>query len=58
MALGLNGQDPGDLTLRDGDARGVLERAGRHLEAEVEQVLSAVGEAPDQLLFRKLSAAL
>ena len=41
---------------RDGDARGVLERAGRHLEAEVEQVLSAVGEAPDSSLSESLSA--
>jgi hypothetical protein len=55
VALGLNGQDPGDLALCDRDARRVLERAGRHLKAQVEQVLAAVGQAPIQLFVRQLS---
>ena len=39
-----NGQDPRDLALRELEARRVLERAGRRLEAQVEQLLPPLRE--------------
>ena len=46
----LHGQDPRDLALRELEARRVLERTGRRLEAEVEQLLPRVGEPVSQLV--------
>ena len=58
FALGLDGQDPRDLALRQLQARAVLERAGHRLEAEVEELLPAFGQPVVELVVRQISNSL
>src|SRR5439155_19865514 len=55
LPLGLNGQDPRDLALRQLQARRVLERAGDRLEAQVEELLPPLGQAVVQLVVGQLA---
>src|SRR5688572_13270052 len=50
----LDRQDPGDVMLRERQARRRVERSGRHLEAEIEEVLPTLGEPLHELLVRQV----
>src|SRR5205085_593544 len=50
-----DGQDPGDLALRQSKPRRVLEGAGRRLEAQVEELLARLVQLPLQLVVREIS---
>src|SRR6185436_20862114 len=50
LALAAHRQDARDLALGEPHAGGVLERSGRRLEAQVEQLLARVGQLLLQLL--------
>src|SRR5262249_13633617 len=55
FAVVLHGQDAGDLALGELQPRGVLERAGGRLEAEVEQLLPRVGQPVLQLVVGQVT---
>src|SRR5581483_11104767 len=55
LALGLDGQDPRDLALRQLQARRVLERTRDRLEAQVEELLAPLGEAVLQLVVGQIA---
>ena len=55
LALVAHGQDAGDLALRGAQPRAVLERAGRGLEAEVEELLARLGHLAVELLVGQVT---
>src|SRR5439155_19902702 len=58
LALVAHGQDASDLALGRPQPRAVLERAGRGLEAQVEELLARVVQAPLELLVAQVTKLL